>query len=375
MPWGEKSAMSQREEFVKLAQEENSNISSLCQEYGISRKTGHKWLNRAKQGLGMGDLPRRPHHSSNQISIEMEGLLLKERIAHPEWGAKKIQRVLRNEGNTRLPAPSTITTILKRNGFIDEQKSLKHKAFIRFEYKTPNDLWQADFKGNRGRAHEVGCHPLTVLDDHSRFCIGLRACPDERKETVQSEFTKLFRQYGMPLRMLMDNGPPWGNPTALERFTSLTVWLMVLGIGVSHGRPCHPQTQGKDERFNGTLEAEVMRHYGADDWEGYQPIFDKWRDVYNLIRPHEALNMLVPADCYQPSQRPFPEKLPPVIYDEGMELRKADSSGWIWFRGKKWYTGIAFRGYYVALVSTEIDGVFNVMFMSFCVSTFDLRTV
>jgi transposase InsO family protein len=306
MPWGEKTAMSQREEFVQRTKEENTNISNLCQEYGISRKTGYKWLNRAKEGLDMADTSRRPYHSSNQTNPEIERLLLEQRIAHPEWGAKKIRKVLESKGNHRLPAHSTITAVLKRNGFIDEQSSLKHKAFRRFEHEAPNDLWQADFKGNSGRAHEVGCHPLTVLDDHSRFCIGLRSCPNEQKETVQKEFTELFRQYGMPLRILTDNGSPWGNSHATDRFTSLTVWLMVLGIGVSHGRPCHPQTQGKDERFNRTLQDEVMRHCRPDSWKEYQPIFDEWRGIYNYVRPHEALDMQVPADRYRPSQREFP---------------------------------------------------------------------
>jgi transposase InsO family protein len=295
------------------------------------------------------------------------------RREHPAWGGKKIRRVLLNEGHEGIPASSTITEVLRRNGFIDEQESLKHKAFQRFEYGAPNDLWQADFKGNKGWARQAGCHPLTVLDDHSRFNIGLRSCPDEKKETVQREFSMMFRQYGMPLRMLTDNGPPWGSAVADEVYTAISVWMMILGIGIIHGRPFHPQTQGKDERFNRTLKEEVMRYHKPDDWMGYQRIFDEWREVYNNVRPHEALGMQVPADRYAPSPREFPEKLPDVVYDEGLTLRKADSSGRISFHKKYWRIGKAFTGYYLAVVPTEMDGMFDVMFMSYCVSSIDLR--
>lgn len=373
MPWGVKEKVSQREEFVREAKAREKDIKQLCGEYEISRKTGYKWLGRDLQGLDLQDQSRRPHQCKNQIRGETENLLLDMRRKHPVWGGKKIRRALLDEGKEGIPASSTITEVLKRNGLIDEQESRKHMAYQRFEYAAPNELWQADFKGNKGWAHYVGCHPLTVLDDHSRFNIGLRSCPDERRETVQQEFSMLFREYGMPLRILTDNGSPWGSSSANDSYTALAVWMMILGIGVSHGRPRHPQTQGKDERFNRTLQEEVMSRCRPEDWEGYQRIFDEWREVYNNVRPHEALGMQVPADRYSPSPRQFPEKLPEVVYDEGLKLRKADSTGWICFHNQYWYVGKAFQGYHVAVAPSEIDGVLNVLFMSCCISSIDLR--
>lgn len=373
MPWGVRETVSQREEFVRKAKAGEKSVKQLCAEYEISRKTGYKWLERDRQGLNLVDQSRRPHHSSNQIEGEIEKMVLDKRRGHPAWGGKKIREALLNEGKEGIPASSTITEVLRRNELIDEQESRKHRPFQRFEHAAPNDLWQADFKGNKGWAHQVGCHPLTVLDDHSRFNIGLRACPDERKETVQQEFTMMFRQYGMPLRILTDNGPPWGNASANEAYTALTVWMMILGIGAVHGRPWHPQTQGKDERFNRTLQAEVMRHCQPEDWEGYQRIFDEWREIYNNVRPHEALGMRVPAARYAPSPREFPEKLPEVVYDESLQLRKTDSTGWICFHNQYWYVGKAFHGYYVAINPSGEDGVFDVLFMNYCISSIDLR--
>jgi transposase InsO family protein len=373
MPWGVKKKVEQREEFIRKAKMQEKSFTKLCAEYEISRKTGYKWLNRENQGLGLEDQSRRPQHSKYQIGGEMEKLLLDMRRKHPAWGGKKIRQALLNKGREGIPASSTITEVLRRNGFIDEQESLKHRAFQRFEYAAPNELWQADFKGSKGWTRQVGCHALTVLDDHSRFNIGLRSCPDERKETVQQEFSGMFRQYGMPARILTDNGSPWGNGPANESHTTLSVWLMILGIGVIHGRPYHPQTQGKDERFNRTLQAEVMRRCRPDDWQGYQPVFDEWREVYNHVRPHEALGMQVPAERYVPSPREFPEKLPEVVYDEGLQLRKTDLTGWICFHSQYWYVGRAFQGYYVAVEQSEVDGVFDVLFMNYCVSSIDLR--
>jgi transposase InsO family protein len=373
MPWGVKEKVEQRGEFIRKAKLQGKSFTKLCAEYEISRKTGYKWLQRDNQRLGLEDQSRRPQHSKYQIGGEMEKLLLDMRREHPAWGGKKIRQALLNEGREGIPASSTITEVLRRNGFIDERESLKHRAFQRFEYAAPNELWQADFKGSKGWARQVGCHALTVLDDHSRFNVGLRSCPNERKETVQQEFSLMFRQYGMPLRILTDNGSPWGNGPANESYTTLSVWLMILGIGVIHGRPYHPQTQGKDERFNRTLQAEVMRRCRPDDWKEYQPVFDEWREVYNHVRPHEALGMRVPAERYAPSLREFPEKLPEVVYDEGLQLRKTDPTGWICFHNQYWYVGRAFQGYYVAVKQSEVDGVFDVLFMNYCISSIDLR--
>ena len=215
-------------------------------------------------------------------------------------GRAKIARVLKNLEYTNVPHPNTITDILRRNGRITEEEQKKHHAWQRYERSTPNALWQMDFKGHfamlKGR-----CHPLTILDDHSRFCLGLQACANETIETTQIHLTHIFRRYGLPLALLCDNGGPWGSGYPHLELTKLTVWLIRLGIQVLHGRPAHPQTQGKDERFHRTLKAEVLQGTVFADLEDCQCHFDPFRERYNLVRPHEALGLDTPSQHYQPS--------------------------------------------------------------------------
>jgi len=173
----------------------------------------------------------------------------------PRLGGRKIRRRLQDLRHQAVPSASTITAILHRNGRIEGAASAGHKPFERFERVAPNELWQMDYKGHFATA-AGRCHPLTVVDDHSRYAVGLRACSDERAGTVRAELTAIFRCYGLPERMLMDNGSPWGSSDGEHRHTGLSLWLLELGVAVSHGRPHHPQTQGKDERFHRTLMAE-----------------------------------------------------------------------------------------------------------------------
>jgi transposase InsO family protein len=231
----------------------------------------------------------------------------------------------------------------------------------RFEHEAPNGLWQMDFKGHF--ALEAGrCHPLTALDDHSRFCVLLQACADEKGLTVQGHLTQAFRRYGLPGRMLMDNGSPWGN-AAGQPFTPLTVWLLRLGVRVSHGRPYHPQTQGKEERFHRTLKAEVLSGPARPCLQRTQAAFDAWREVYNCTRPHEALGMQVPASRYRPSTRAFPEALPPIEYGPDDSVRRVQAEGWLHFRGHALRVPKAFHGQPVALrPAPDVDGRFDVFY-------------
>lgn len=363
MPWEEVSITCLRLDFVKLATQEGANMSELCRCFGISRKTGYKWLERYGHGgkESLVDQSRRPHTSPNRTSPEVEERVLQVRCKHPAWGGRKIHWLLLQDGYVDVPSPSTITAILRRHGHIDPEESLKHRAFQRFQKEYPNELWQMDFKGYFPLAEGGYCHPLTVLDDCSRFLVGLRACPDETHETVQDQLTSIFRCYGMPDRMLMDNGSPWGDD-ADNPYTRLTAWLIRLGIGISHGRPYHPQTQGKDERLHRTLNAELISRHSFPDLPACQVIFDDWRETYNLVRPHEALDMAVPAERYQPSSRPFPDTLPPVLYDVSDTVRKVDKGGRISFRNHTFRVGKAFRYQPVAIRPTDTDGDFDVFF-------------
>lgn len=362
MPWREVTVMSERKEFVTLAMVEGANISRLCRRFGISRKTGYKWIRRyLEEGEpALVDRSRRPKRSPRRTSPGVEEAVLKLRGKHPAWGGRKIQDRLKVRGVNGVPAISTVTDILKRHGLIDEEQSVKHKAWRRFEAGAPNDLWQMDFKGHFEAAFGR-CHPLTVLDDHSRYSLCIDACEDEKGETVRGSLVRVFRRYGLPSAFLVDQGSPWGSDPQ-HPYTPLTVWLMRLGITVIHARPYHPQTLGKDERFHRTLKAEVINYCKGLELLNCQSRFDAWRSVYNLERPHEALNMNVPASRYRESKRSFPQTLPPIQYSPQDQVRKVSYGGLICYRGKGYRIPKAFKGYYIALRHTAQDGIMDVFF-------------
>ena len=373
MPWKETTPMSQRSEWIERAKVEGANISALCREYGISRKTAYKWLKQERESgaAGLLERSRRPKHSPGLTNPSMEALVLGVGEKHPDWGGRKIRRVLRDQKHPDVPMASTVTAILRRNAKIDPQEAARHKPFQRFEREHPNELWQMDFKGYFALQAGGYCHPFTVIDDHSRFVVGLKACPNETFLTVQNHLTAIFEQFGLPERILMDNGSPWGNDQN-HPYTSLTTWLLRLGVAISHGRPYHPQTQGKDERFNRTLLQEVISRYAMSTLEDSQMRFDEWQYVYNYIRPHDSLQMDTPSTRYQPSPRPFPDILPPVTYAVGDILRKVDEAGKIYFRNRSFRVGKAFRHQPVALRPTETDGLFHVFFCQQKVALIDL---
>jgi transposase InsO family protein len=373
MPWREVSAVSLRKEFVALASAPGANISELCRRFGVSRITGYKWVRRFGAGglAGLEDRPRRPVNSPGRTAAEVESAVVELRIAHPAWGGRKLRARLIAMGMEHVPSPATITAILRRNGLPVGVDSTGGRAWQRFEHDAPNLLWQMDFKGHFALAYGR-CHPLTVLDDHSRFSVGLAACADEQGATVREHLTSIFRRYGMPARMLMDNGPPWGDDLDSPH-TPLTVWLMRLGVGTSHGRPYHPQTQGKDERFHRTLRVEVLQGSSFKDIPSCQRAFDRWRTVYNTERPHDALGLLTPASRYAPSHRIFPETLPTVEYDEGDHVRVVQAHGMISFAGRRLRIGKAFRGQRIALRPISEDGVWDVYFMTHRIARTDLR--
>ncbi len=374
MPWKESTTMSEREEFIQRAKAEGTNISALCRELGISRKTGYKWLKREKEAgsEGLADRSRRPKRSPRQTEAQMEAKVQGVRSEHPAWGGRKIQRVLKDRKIEGVPAASTITAILRRHEQIDPQEGQKHKPFQRFERAQPNELWQMDFKGYFALSAGGYCHPLTVLDDHSRFLLGLKACPNETFLTVQTQLTAIFEQFGLPDRMLMDNGSPWGDDRE-NPYTILTTWLLRLDIAISHGRPRHPQTQGKDERLNRTLLDEVISQQSLASLQQSQLAFDQWGQVYNYIRPHEALHLDTPASHYQPSPRPFPTVLPPVTYEPGDLIRKVDETGKLYFHNRSFRVGKAFRHQPVALRPSDTDGLFDVFFAKYKVAQISLH--
>lgn len=368
--------MSERMELLELMQVGSASVAELCRRFGVSRKTAYKWQRRFRGGgkENTADRSRRPRSSPGRTGPAVEAAIVAVRKAHRAWGGRKIAAVLTRHGEAAVPAPSTITAVLRRHGLIDESESLKHKALVRFEHAAPNDLWQIDFKGHFALAGGVRCHPLTVLDDHSRFSLGLRACADERTPTVLAELTRLFERYGLPDRMLMDNGSPWGDDA--EHHTRLTVHLLRLGVGVTHGRPYHPQTQGKEERFHRTMKAELLPRAHEPAWRHMveaQERFDAWREIYNQERPHEALAMETPLRRYRPSTRALPAKPPVIEYAPGDRVRRVQDGGLISFEGRRLRVGKAFTGYPIGLRATTTEGLYRVMFCRFDVASVDLR--
>lgn len=372
MPWREQTPMSERSEFLQEAQKSGANISALSKRYGISRNTAHKWLRRWAEEKTLEEHSRRPKNSPEKTPQAMEQQILEVRQAHPDWGGRKIRRVLADRGIEGMPAISTITAILRRNGYVDPEESHKHTAWQRFERNRPNELWQMDFKGYFATAEGGYCHPLVVLDDHSRFLIGLKACPNETAATVKEKLTAMFERFGLPEEMLMDNGSAWGF-SQQARHTILTAWLIRLGITIVHGRPFHPQTQGKTERFNRTLLTEVIRRFSLADLTECQSVFNDWWHVYNFERPHEALQLDVPANHYAASTHPFPAILPPVTYAPEDTIRKVDISGKIFYLGKRFHISSAFRHQPVAIRPALQDGVFHVYFCQQKVAQINLR--
>lgn len=372
MPWREVSAMDERREFVRLAMQEGANRRELCRRFGISPEIGYKWLRRFGAGDDvLADRSRRPHHSPGRSKASMEARILAVRDKHQAWGARKIVRCLEREIRD-TPAASTVHAILQRHGRIVPPGGMPGQPYQRFEMSAPNLLWQMDFKGRMALAGRGTCHPLTAVDDHSRYAVCLEACANEQGHTVQSRLQTTFRRYGLPDAMFVDNGSPWGDAGG-EGWTRLSVWLLKLGIDVIHSRPYHPQSRGKNERFHRTLKAEVFALQRFRNLADAQRAFDRWRAVYNLERPHEALGQEVPATRYRPSSRSMPDRLPQVEYDEHDIVRTVGATkAYVSFKNRLWKVPQAFRGERLAIRPRSTDGHYAICFGAREVAQIDL---
>ena len=264
--------MSLRREFAWLAAQPDAKHAQLCRRFDITRATGYKGIARYRDGGddALTDRSRRASTSPNKTEPTIEADVVALRDAHPAWGGRKLHTVLARTLGERAPAPSAITGILRRHGRLSAEPPTRD--YTRFEAEAPNDLWQMDFKGDFGLGDGARCYPLTVTDDHSRFAICIAACTDQRRSTVQHHLIAAFERYGLPRQILCDNGPPWGTGWETDaagrwrpRCTRLTAWLIRHGVRVTHGRPYHPQTQGKEERFHRTLKAEVLTPAGGGE--------------------------------------------------------------------------------------------------------------
>jgi len=381
MPFENKTVIMQRIEFISLAQMPKTNMSLLCKRFGITRRTGYKWLKKYQMYgvVGLLDESRRPKQCNNKTPEDIEEYVAQMR-KKDHWGSKKIYKIICNEQAAgvypyvHIPSKNTITSILRRKGLINEESSERAKHWVRFEHENPNDLWQMDFKGYFIMEDKNQCHPLTILDDHSRFNIGLFACGNETTLTVKEKLILVFRKYGLPGRILADNGNPWGTGYQMTQddtraFTQLEKWMITMNIIVKHGKPYHPQTQGKEERFHRTLKSELLAYERFYNLNHTQKGFDKWREKYNCLRPHESLDQNTPASRYKPSERSYPEKTKPPEYDLSDYKRKVDEKGIISFKGREYKIGKAFYSETIALRPDIQDGVFNAYFYNQIIRT------
>jgi transposase InsO family protein len=347
MPWLETDVRDQRIRFVIAASHPSANMTATCRAFGISRKTGYKWLARQAAAGSMAALAnrsRRPHQSPQRTSARRTARVVALREVYG-WGGEKLVPLLAAEG-VHLAA-RTVDRIIAREG-LTRCDVAPAAAPRRFEYAAPNDLWQMDAKGHypihRGRR----CHPLSLLDDHSRFAVGLYALPTLHTSGVREALIDCFERYGVPAAMLMDHGSPWWAPANTAGLSVLSVFLLKQGIRLLHGRVRHPQTQGKVERFHRTL-GERLRWWGVPkDLTGFIRAFADFREEYNELRPHEALGHQPPALHFQPSRRRYVAHPRPWEYAAGSDVSRVDHAGMISYRGHRFFVAEALRGELVA---------------------------
>ena len=371
MPWKARTVKMSREMFVAEVIAGEKSKSRLCREYGISRVTGDKWLKRFGTGEGLDDRSRAPFRMPNKTPQEQETKVLETRASHPAWGPRKIRQFLINKGET-VPGKSTISNILKRNGCVSKEASQAATPYKRFQREHCNEMWQTDFKGHFAMKDGNRCHPLTVLDDCSRYSLCVDAKENEQRAGVTESFERLFEQYGLPDSLLCDNGNPWGASQSTG-YTQFEIWLMDRNILPIHGRIRHPQTQGKEERFHRTMDVELLQRVEIKNMGHAQRCFDEFRRCYNHERPHEALGMGVPFNFYHKSPRRPPQRIEPWEYAGDCMLRRVKSTGYVTFMGQGYFLSEAFGGLDVAVRESSLDGCFNVLYRGFRVARINVR--
>lgn len=370
MPWRYKTVSQTRKEFVERVLRKEKSKSALCREYGISRPTGDKWINRYLKGESLEDRSKRPFKTANKINEDVESLIVNQRREEPAIGAVKIHKMLTDEGICNLPSVSTINNVLHRNGLITKEASQAATPYKRFEKETPNEMWQADFKGHYRMQNGLRCHPLSIIDDCTRYCLCADAKENERLESTYASFEAVFRQFGLPKVLLCDNGNPWGasQSTAITRFE---VRLMELGILTIHIRAVHPQTQGKVERFNRSFKDERLRFHTPKDIIEAQEQRLEYMNFYNNKRPHFALNLDTPVKHYKYSEIKYPENIERWDYPYGTDIHKVKSSGYISFQGQGYFLSEGLANKEIGILPSDDDGVFNVIFRQFRVAKID----
>ena len=373
MPWERKTVEQTRLEFVLRVLAHEKSKSALCREYGISRPTGDKWIARYQSGEDLTDHSRRPFHTPNKISEEIEAEIVAARKAEPAIGARKTRRMFLDNNKENVPSASTINRVFHRNGLITKEASEAKKHIVRFEKAEPNEMWQADFKGDFLLNDRTRCYPLSLIDDHSRMCLCADAKPNVQLEGTKESFIKAFETYGLPQTLLCDNGLPWGSSQSTS-ITKFEVWLMEHDVLTIHIRPIHPQTQGKVERFNGSYKQERLKFYVPKDMADAQRTREEYMQFYNFVRPHYALDFDHPSQHYKPSERKYRAEVPEWDYGHGATLAHVKPSGYLRFNRQGYFLSEGMGGKDVMLrPSTTQKNVFRIVFRGFQIGSLDVE--
>jgi transposase InsO family protein len=367
MPWKEHRALDLREEFVLKAKAPGANVSALCREYGISRKTGHKWLARFEKGgpQALKELSRRPHRALNATDGEVVLQILEARHAHPRWGPKKLRAILSRKGVRKLPTVRTVARILLRAGepLVRPRRSRSPTVAVMQPLpsppQSPNALWTVDFKGWWRTRDGKRCEPLTVRDAFSRFVLCARLLESTRRRPVQQAFERLFEQYGLPDAIQVDNGPPFSSPRARFGLTALSAWWISIGVRVVRSRPGCPQDNGGHERMHEDIALDLELS-PADNISTQQHALDAWVEEFNQVRPHEALGMKVPADVYRRSSRRYRGPIRPC-YPQSSRLRRVSPIGRVRLDGQSIFIGCGVAGHDVAVQHID-DATVRILF-------------
>jgi putative transposase len=379
MPWRATSPMEERIRFVKDEKAGLYTMSELCERYRISRKTGYKWLARfeAEGAAGLADRSRAPARCEHRMSEAVREALLEVRRKHPSWGPRKLLAWLEaRHPRTAWPAPSSVGDLLRREGLVAERRRRPrrepHPGPPQIAAKEPNDLWTADFKGQFPTKNGWWCYPLTVLDHASRMCVALDGLASTDGGRAWPVFERAFREFGLPRAILSDNGPPFVAPRGLRGLTRLSVWWLKLGIQPIRTEPASPEQNGAHERFHRTLKAETGKP-PAGDRNAQQRRFNRFREVYNGERPHEALAQATPASRYRPSARHYPAYVPEPEYPNHFQTFPVNGQGTLYVDGELKYLSSALAGERVGMEETD-DGAWTLYFCKEPLARYDERT-
>lgn len=377
MPWTEVKPMEQKILFIADFWRRRYSLSELCRQYGISRKTGYKWVERYRlDGAdGLHDQSRKPKNCPHRTPyVIRKDIIALRKKGHPAFGPKKIKILLARKYHAdEIPSLTTIYNLLRQEGLIAKRKT--HRHITRYDRPVrhanePNDVWTADYKGQFAVGTSQWCYPLTVLDDKSRYLLACKALRSTNTEDAKREFERLFNEYGLPERILTDNGVPFAS-TSVGGLSQLSVWWLRLGITPERIEPGKPQQNGRHERMHKTLKEGTTLPI-AQNFAEQQERFDEFVDQYNNERPHEGLSQQTPASQYVPSSRQMPGKLPEIEYP-GYFLRcKAKNPGLIYLKGKTIYVGSPLSGEIIGLEEID-DGLWDVYFNHKRLGSFDER--